>query len=86
MNGKVIDIVDTYKHLGLIRNSKLNDNAELITERIQLARNTANSLIGAGLHGLNGVNPEISVTLRNLYYYSSDTTIWSRMHPVVKNR
>ena len=29
MNGKVIENVDTYKHLGLIRNSKSNDNAEL---------------------------------------------------------
>ena len=67
MNAKVIENVDTYKHLGLIRNSKSNDNAELVTKRIQLARNTAYSLIGAGLHGLNGVNREISVTLWNLY-------------------
>ena len=44
-------------------NSKSNDNAELITERIQLARNTAYSLMGAGLYGLNCVNPEVSVTL-----------------------
>ena len=67
MNGKVIENEDSYKHLGLIRYSKLNDYAELITERIQFARNTANSLMGAGLHGLNGVNREVSVTLWNLY-------------------
>ena len=57
MNGKVIENVDTYTHLGPIRYSKSNDNAELITERIQLVRNTACSLMRAGLHGLNGVNP-----------------------------
>ena len=66
MNGKVIENVDTYKHLGLIRNSKSNDNAELITERIQLARKTAYFLIGTGLLGLNGANLEVSVTLWNL--------------------
>ena len=63
MNGKVIENVDTYTHLGLIRYSRSNDNAELITERIQLVRNTACSLMRAGLQGLNGVNPEVSVTL-----------------------
>ena len=67
MNGKEIENVNSYKHLGLVRKSKLNDNTELITERIQLARRTAYALMGAGLHGLNGVNPEVSVTLWSLY-------------------
>ena len=40
MNGKLIENADSYTHLGLIRNSKLNDNAELIT---------VYSLMGAGL-------------------------------------
>ena len=53
MNGKIIENVNSYRHLGLIRNPKLNDNVELITERIQLTRNTAYTLMGAGLHGLN---------------------------------
>ena len=67
MKATNIENVNSYKHLGIIRKSKLNDNTELISERIQLARSTAYALMGAGLHGLNGVNPEISVTMWNLY-------------------
>ena len=67
MNGNDIEVVNSYKHLGLTRKAKFNDNSELITERIQLARSTAYALMGAGLHGLNGVNPEVSVSLWNLY-------------------
>ena len=67
MKGTDIENVNSYKHLGIIRKSKLSDNTELISERIQLTRSTAYALMGAGLHGLNGVNPEISVTMCNLY-------------------
>ena len=67
MNGNEITNVNSYKHLGLVRKSKPNENTELITERMQLARSTAYALMGTGLHGLNGVNPEVSVTLWNLY-------------------
>ena len=71
MNGNDIEVVNSYKHLGLTRKAKSNDNSndnsDLITERIQLARSTAYALMGAGLHGLNGVNPEVSVSLWNLY-------------------
>ena len=67
INGNEIANVNSYKHLGLVRKSKPNDNTELITERMQLARSTAYALMGAGLHGLNSVNPEVSVTLWNPY-------------------
>ena len=62
MNGNVIENVETYKHLGIIRNSKMMINTKLIKEMIQSARNTAYALMGAGLHGLNGVNPEVSLS------------------------
>ena len=67
MNGNIIENVETYKHLGIIRNSKMTNNTKLIEERIQLARNTAYALMGARLHGLNGVNPGVSLSLWKTY-------------------
>ena len=57
-----------YKHLGIIReyNSKLS-NEILIEERIKTARCTVYALMGAGLHGLNGVNPEVSISMWQTY-------------------
>ena len=57
-----LENVHSYKHLGLIResNSKLSNNL-LIEDRIQTVRNTAYALMGAGFHGLNGINPEVSL-------------------------
>ena len=63
MNGNVIENVETYKHL----NSKMLNNTKLIEEMIQSARKTAYALMGAGLHGLNGVNPEVSLSLWKTY-------------------
>ena len=56
MNGNIIENVETYRLLGIIRNSKMTNNTKLVEERIQPARNTAYALIGAGLYGLNGLN------------------------------
>lgn len=63
-NGKTLENVQRYKHLGIIRecNSKLS-NEVLIEERIKTARCTVYALMGAGLHGLNGVNPEVSISI-----------------------
>ena len=64
-NGKNLENVQRYKHLGIIRecNSKLSNEAliEETLERIKMARCTVYALMGAGLHGLNGVNPEVSI-------------------------
>ena len=49
MNGHDIEEVNSYIHLGLTRKAKFNDNSDLITERIQLARCTAYALMGTGL-------------------------------------
>ena len=67
MNGNVIENVETYKHLGIIRNSKMMNNTKLIEDMIQSARNTAYALMGAGLHGLDGVNPAVSLSLWKTY-------------------
>ncbi|MEW8546489.1 MAG: reverse transcriptase domain-containing protein, partial [Candidatus Thiodiazotropha sp.] len=63
-----LEDVQSYKHLGLIResNNKLSNNL-LIDDRIKTARNTAYALMGAGFHGLNGVNPEVSICIWQIY-------------------
>ena len=67
-NGKTLENVQRYKHLGIIRdrNSKLS-NEILIEERIKTARCSVYALMGAGLHGLNGVNPEVSISMWQTY-------------------
>ena len=63
-----LESVHSYKHLGLIKesNSKLSNNL-LIEDRIKTARNTGFALMGAGFHGLNGINPEVSVCIWQTY-------------------
>jgi hypothetical protein len=66
LNGQSLEITDQEKHLGIQRNKEVT-NAATIQERITTARRTAYSLMGAGLHGLNGVNPDTSKMLWELY-------------------
>ncbi|CAG2247447.1 unnamed protein product [Mytilus edulis] len=49
-------------HLGIKRdiNSKFGVK-EVVPDRIQTARKTVYALMGAGLYGLNGINPKVSV-------------------------
>ena len=46
-------------HLGLCRTSSPN-NMETIMHKISIARKTSYLLMGAGLHGTNGISPEVS--------------------------
>ena len=68
LNETQLESVHSYKHLGLIResNNKLSNNL-LIEDIIKTARNTAYALMGAGFHGLNGINPEVSVCIWQTY-------------------
>ena len=52
-----IEEVQSTKHIGLIR---LADGKNDITSRIQQGRRTLYALLGAGLHGKNGINPDVS--------------------------
>jgi hypothetical protein len=52
-----IEEVQSTKHIGLIRRA---DGKNDITSRIQRGRRTLYALLGAGLHGKNGINPEVS--------------------------
>ena len=68
LNGKVIETVDTYTHIGVTRHSKSSTNLDIaIEEAIQTARKTAYSLMGAGFHGINGINPTVGLQLWEIY-------------------
>lgn len=57
---------DAEAHLGIVRASD-RSNTETIGNRITTARRTCYSLMGAGLHGLNGVGPEVGRHLLSIY-------------------
>jgi hypothetical protein len=64
INGESLKVTDQYTHLGLNRTYVKNSIA---SEVIQKARRTAYALMGAGLHGTNGVNPMIAYKLWKIY-------------------
>ena len=53
-------------HIGITRTSS-NNNTETITNRVTKARKTAYSLMGAGLHGLNGAGPLVALMMHITY-------------------
>ena len=68
LNDTELENVISYKHLGLIRESNSKSiNKQLIEDRIKTARNTAYALMGAGFHGINGVNLEVSFSIWQTY-------------------
>jgi hypothetical protein len=58
---------ETFTHLGVTRSSTSLSPHSLITDRIKLARRTAYSLLGVGLHGLNGLSPPIALHIYDTY-------------------
>ena len=54
------------KHLGLIRDPSCKANLT-ISENIQKARRSCYALMGAGMHGVNGTHPVISIELWRTY-------------------
>ncbi|VDI77462.1 Hypothetical predicted protein [Mytilus galloprovincialis] len=68
LNGKSVTLSESAVHLGIDRNITKNAGVkEVVSKRITTARKTVYSLMGAGLHGLNGVNPKVSVHLIQIY-------------------
>ena len=66
LNRKNLEVTQQETHLGIVRTRNLK-NTPTIQNRISSARRTAYSLMGAGLHGLNGINPKTSKQLWDLY-------------------
>lgn len=69
INGKPATVTNEFVHLGINYNvekhaATANDTTEV---RLQAGRNTTYSLMGAGMHGINGVKPTVSVHMYNIY-------------------
>ena len=58
----------TYTCMGILRPSS-NQEFNTVGHNIQKAKRTAYSLMGAGLHGENGVDPENAISLLNTYVF-----------------
>ena len=54
--------------MGILRTSS-NQELNVVEHDIQKVRRTTNSLMGAGLHGENGLDPETSISLLNTYIF-----------------
>ena len=63
-----LPVVDCTTHLGIRRDaSSPNPVSEQISERVCTGRRTAYALMGAGLHGLNGLHPLVSLHIYKTY-------------------
>jgi hypothetical protein len=70
LNGQTMNIAKDYTHIGINRN---DEKASLAEATIQKGRRMAYAMMGAGLHGVNGINPCLSYKLWNTYVLSSCT-------------
>ena len=60
LKGKELGVSKSEKHLGMQRTHK-NNNVDTVLERIKSAHRATYSLMGAGMYGLNGAGPEVSL-------------------------
>ena len=66
MSGKEISASEETVHLGIKRTTRKECDIN-IEDRIKSARRTKYALMNSGLHGTNGLNPKISVTIYKSY-------------------
>ena len=65
MKEQPMRIVKEVMHMGILRSADTQESA--VTHNIQKARRTVYSLMGSGLHGENGLDPEKSYHLLQTY-------------------
>ena len=71
----LLKIITEQEHLGIIRNSKRYQDKLADTRcRVKMGRPTVYSLMGAGLYGLNSVNPGTYVCTWNIC--ATSNTVW----------
>ena len=58
-------VVEEAMHMGILRSADTHESAVL--HNIQKARRTVYSLMGSGLHGEHGLDPETSIHLLQAY-------------------
>ena len=62
MNGIQLKTPSRATHLGIKRDTFSKCGVrDIVSDRVQTARKTEYALMGAGLYGVNGINPTISV-------------------------
>ena len=66
LGDNILSFSDTAIHLGVTRAGKKESDIN-IDERISLARRTSYSLMNTGLHGANGLSPEVSYQIYKIY-------------------
>ena len=66
LNGSTLAYSNSETHLGLERSTDCKASAT-VSERIKCGRRMAYALMGAGLHGLNGVSPKVSINMLSTY-------------------
>ena len=65
LDGDIMPTVDKTMHVGICRSADTDETA--VAENVKKARRTLYSLISAGLHGENGLDPETSLHLYQIY-------------------
>ena len=65
VDGKDLPVVTETMHMGIMRSANTQESA--VQENIKKARRTIYSLMGAGLHGENGLDPDTSIHLLQTY-------------------
>ncbi|KAK3093570.1 hypothetical protein FSP39_017535 [Pinctada imbricata] len=68
LNGKALEQVKEYKHIGITRYEIIHKtNQQAIENAVSLGRRTLYSLMGAGLHGYNGISPTVGIKMWNIF-------------------
>ncbi|XP_033761518.1 uncharacterized protein LOC117343284 [Pecten maximus] len=68
LNSANLTVSASATHLGIERDSSSSTGTKQVSDnRITIAPRTVYSMIGAGLHGLNGLNPQVSSHLIQIY-------------------
>ena len=65
MKEQPMPVVEEAMHMGILRSAETQETT--VTYNIQKARRTVYSLMGSGLHGENGLDPETSIHLLQTY-------------------
>ena len=67
VDNKNLPVVSQTMHMGIMRSANTQESA--VQENIKKARRTIYSLMGARLHGENGLDPDTSIHLLQTYVY-----------------
>ena len=65
MKGVPMPVVEKVMHMCILRSADTQETA--VTDNIQKARRTIDSLMGSGPHGHNGLDPETSLHLLSIF-------------------